>query len=589
MRVFLGGVAANADEAERAMRGGASSVSFNPQGLVRIWERRRGGVFGVLYGHVEDARDGVVELEDGRVILWSGYTGEPDMKAFFARNLSSSSGPVALRAVAGGVAAFTVIDFALGVVHGWSSQPGVEPIYYSDTRLSNRPLGVCNGVATFNESYLDWYMSTGYGLDDVTPFQGVRALNSAEMVTLGADGARTAGHPNPAMPYRDTSLEEMAKDGVAALEAAVRPLRSFDKVELFLSNGKDSRLLAAALKHSGIPAVATTMSLSDRSAIRVVREVARAAGIPVAEKNVEFGVESVRSNLVSSLRRAEGMLNCEANIDMLPWPTSFDRGQAIIFGHSHLQKGGLLRGPVESKAHALNYLGRRFDNPLATDALRSKVRNRISAWLEHRADVDPGHSVYWAAHDFRVTHYLRAHYHRFSAKGVPVYPLIDEHFARFCGASNMMLKVDESFMFSMLLLMCPEMRDLPMSRNRWKFELDRPDGRFPGYDARAVLAADEVDSIPPERSIWQSSGLVATARDAVLSSRLRDALLSRVSAGMRDAVLNWSGRGFFPGAPARRRARIQLLRMYAVTVLCEDVIGDARPGPESALAAGRAG
>lgn len=581
MRIFVSGVATGADEAERAIRLGASAVSLNPQGLVRVWERRSGRVFGVLYSNEGDAHNGVVELEDGRVILWSGYTGERDLKAFFARNLSSPLEPVSLRAVAGGIAAFTLIDFARGAIHGWSSQPGVEPIYYSGDRLSNRPLGVCNGEAVFDESYLDWYMSTGYGLDEVTPFQGVKVLNSAEMVSLDAGGARTLRHPNPDMPYRETSLREMAEDGVAALELAVRPLLSFDNVELFLSNGKDSRLLAAALKHSGVQAVATTMSLSDRSAIRVVGEVARAAGIPLRQKDVVFEVEDVRNNLVSTLRRAEGMLNCEANVDLLPWPTGFDRGQAIIFGHSHLQKGGLLRGPIESKAHALNYLGRRFDNPLASDDLRSLVRKRLASWMEDRVDVVPAHAVYWAAHDFRVTHYLRAHYHRFSSKGVPVYPLIDERFARFCGASNMMLKVDESFMFSMLLLMCPEMRDLPMSRNRWKFEMEGPDARFPGYGSRALLDPDEADSIPPEQSIWQSSHLVATARDAILSSRLRDALLSRVSKGMRDAVLNWDGRGFFPGAPARRRARIQLLRMYAVAVLCEDVFKGTRVQPEA--------
>lgn len=570
MRVFVSGVAADEEQAKYAVGAAPSAVSFNPAGLVRVWEKRRGRVFGALYSN-EGNRPGVVELEDGRVVLWSGYTGQSDMAAFFARNLSASTGPVTLREVTGGIAAFTLIDFSRGMVWGWSTQPGVEPIYYSDTRISNRPRGVCDGKAVFNADFLDWYMSTGYPLDAVTPLAGVRSLLADEMIRIDAHGASPCAHPNPPAIYRDMPLAEMAVAGAQALETAVRPLRSFDRVELFLSNGKDSRLLAAALSHCGISGVATTMHLTDRSAIRIVGEVARVAGLPVQEKAEPFRVEDVPETMVSVLKRAEGLLNCEANVDMVPWSTSFDHRQAIIFGHSHLQKGGLLRGHVESKTHALNLLRRRFDNLLASEALRQRVKNHLGNWIEDRDDVEPGHAMYWAAHDFRVTHYLRAHYQRFSSLGVPVYPLIDENFARFCGASNMMLKVDESFLFSMLTLMCPPMRDLPMSRHRWKFELDGPDPRFPGYEARVVLEPQEDHAGDREQSIWWSSRLVAIAREAILASELRDELLSRVSGDMRKAVTDWDGGPFFPGAPSRRLARIQLYRMYSAAVLQSDV------------------
>lgn len=570
MRVFVSGVAADAVVAERAIHASTSEVSFKPAGLARVWGRRVGRTFGVLYSSDPDSDAGVVELGDDRVILWSGYTGEGSMKQFFDRHLSMSTG-VSLSAVAGGVAAFSLIDFNYGRVFGWSSQPGVEPIYYSKERVSNRPLPICEGRPSFNADYLDWYMATGYPLDGVTPFQGVSSLNSGRMVKVGPRGVDLLRHPNPGIDYRECSLAEMAKQGVAALEQAIQPLHSFSDVELFLSNGKDSRLLAAGLHHCGVKAAATTMALTDRSAIRIVNDIARTANLPIRERPSSFTVDSAHKTLRSTLTAAEGMLNCEANVDMVPWPTSFDNRQAIIFGHSHLQKGGLLRGPVESKAHALNLLRRRFDNPLAAEPLRERVRTKLSDWMEQRDDVEPGHAVYWAAHDFRVTHYLRPHYHRFSSLGVPVYPLIDERFARFCGASSMMLKVDESFMFAMLNLMCPQMRDLPTSGHRWKFEIDGPDERFPGYESRSVLDSDEPLGGDPEQSIWQSSRLVALARDAILSSGLRDDLMSRVSPQMRDAVTAWNGGTFFPGAPSRRRARIQLYRMYSAAILAEEV------------------
>lgn len=571
MRVFVSGVAADADQAERLLQLDASSVSLNPEGLSRVWARRRGRVFGALYSNEQGGR-GVVELEDGRVVLWSGYTGQQDTAAFFKTSLSPSKVPVALRAPAGGIAAFTLIDFSEGTAWGWSTQPGVEPIYYSDARISNRPLAICGEKPAFNPAFLDWYMSTGYPLDSLTPFIGVRSLLANEMVQVDTQGAKLRPHPNPPAIYKDRPLAEMSEGGVEALETAIKPLLRFDQVELFLSNGKDSRLLAAALSHSGVRGVATTMHLTDRSAIRIVGDVARVAGLPLQEKAEPFRVEAVPDTMISVLRRAEGLLNCEANVDMVPWPTSFDGRQAIIFGHSHLQKGGLLRGHVESKGHALNLLRRRFDNPLADESLRQRVKNHLGDWIEPREDVEPGHALYWAAHDFRVTHYLRPHYQRFSSLGVPVYPLIDEHFARFCGASNMMLKVDDAFLFSMLTLMCPGMRNLPLSRYRWKFEAEGPDLRFPGYESRVVLEQDEQETGDSEQSIWLSSRLVELVRETILASRLRDELLARVSREMRQAVLNWNGGRFFPGAPSRRLARIQLYRMYSAAVLDRDIL-----------------
>lgn len=576
MRFFLCGIAKDDEEAAETIAHSGAAASLRCEDVRQVWARRVGNVYAVLLSDIDGDEQGVVELSDGRVVLWSGYLGTGDLRAFLDSNLRGSPGQPLLTQVIGGIAAFALIDFERRIVFGWSSQPGVEPLYYSSSKMSNRPLAICAGQPEFNCSYLDWYMSTGYSLDRSTPFKDVYWLMSDEMVRLDVEGGRRLPHPNPSAAYEEMPIRDMVDAGVAALEGCISPLDSFSDIELFLSNGKDSRLLAAALHHCGIGARATTMSLSDRAALSLVRAIAQAAGIQVEERDAGFRVADAHAVLRQTLEQSEGILNCEANVDMVPWPTSFGRQQAIIFGHSHLQKGGLLKGPIESHAHALNMLGRRFDNPLAAEGVRRNVRSFILEWASSKSYRAPEHILYWAAHDFRVTHYLRAHYQRFSALGTPVYPLIDERFARLCGASGMKHKVDESFMYGMIVRMCWQMRDLPTATTRWKFEQESPSPNFPGYELRAVIQSDEAASANSHESVWNSAALIATARDAVLGGSLKDELLGRVEGGMADAVVSWGRRGFYPGAPSRRRARIQLFRMYAATVLCDEVFRDAR-------------
>lgn len=577
MRFFLCGVAKTEEEAAAEVASAAFRASLNHASLRRVWTRRQGCVYAVLLSDTDGDTEGVVELADGRVVLWSGYVGTGDLKGFLARHLRGSRTQPSLTEVSGGIAAFALVDFEYASVNGWCSQPGVEPIYYSPSKLSNRPLAVCSGQPEFNLAYLDWYMTTGYSMDSSTPFKGVSWILSGEMIRIDGKCEYRLPHPNPAEHFRaDMGLECMIEAGIVALEAGIAALSSFTDVELFLSNGKDSRLLAAALYHCRVKAQATTMALSDRAAFSLVKRIAHAAEMPVVERQAGFRVEDAHETLATTLRQSEGLLNCEANVDMVPWPTGFGPRQAIIFGHSHLQKGGLLRGPVESAAHAANLLGKRFDNPLASEVLRARVRRYVSEWVGKRSDPEPGHAMFWAAHDFRVTHYLRAHYQRTAASGVPVYPLIDERFARLCGASDMTSKMDESFMFGMIVKMCPQMRNLPTATIRWKFEQEGPSSAFPDYDLRAVIQSDEGISASPEVSVWNSAGIVAEARDAILGGSLKDELLGRVEKGMSSAIVSWGRGGFYPGAPSRRRARIQLFRMYAATLLCDEIFRVAR-------------
>src|SRR6202030_4817466 len=73
---------------------------------------------------------------------------------------------------------------------------------------------------------------------------------------------------------------EGAREVAEGLVAAVAPLRDAGSpVELSLTGGKDSRLIAAALVKAGVPVVARTHGFADHPAVVVAAEIARLLGI----------------------------------------------------------------------------------------------------------------------------------------------------------------------------------------------------------------------------------------------------------------------------------------------------------------------
>ncbi|HEY3879409.1 MAG TPA: hypothetical protein VGM12_12505 [Trebonia sp.] len=186
-------------------------------------------------------------------------------------------------------------------------------------------------------------LSPGFPLGSVTPFTGVSALDSSTAVHL-VNGKVSAG-PAPAATGQagqagQRGLAAGARDVAGTLVAVVAPLRAAGRpVELSLTGGKDSRLVAAALVAAGIPVAASTHGFTDHPDVMVAAEVARVLGIEhtVRTPSAPGQQVDVLGRIRATVLVADGMLSAFENVGR---PDPAASAALTAGGHG----GELLRG-----------------------------------------------------------------------------------------------------------------------------------------------------------------------------------------------------------------------------------------------------
>jgi hypothetical protein len=167
-------------------------------------------------------------------------------------------------------------------------------------------------------------LSPGFPLGSVTPFAGVHAVAPSTTLQLldgavtrrsvplapggvAAGGATAGGAPG----------SRGAREVAEALVATVAPLRDAgEPVELSLTGGKDSRLIAAALVKAGVPVVARTHGFDDHPDVVVAAEIARRLGIEhiVATPTAPGQRVDVLGRIRATVLVADGMLSAFENV-----------------------------------------------------------------------------------------------------------------------------------------------------------------------------------------------------------------------------------------------------------------------------------
>ena len=163
-------------------------------------------------------------------------------------------------------------------------------------------------------------------------------------------------------------LQAGARTVAEALVAAVAPLRGAGRpVELSLTGGKDSRLIAAALVAAGVPVAARTHGFADHPDVVTAAEIARRLGIEhIVRTPAAPGQQvDVLARIRGSVLVADGMLSAFENVGR-PDPAM---SQAVTAGG---HGGELLRGGyAETAGHLTGASGPRG----ALDPARRAVRS----------------------------------------------------------------------------------------------------------------------------------------------------------------------------------------------------------------------
>src|SRR5579875_1156553 len=338
-------------------------------------------------------------------------------------------------------------------------------------------------------------LGPGYPLGTVTPFAGVRAL-------APATSCRVLG--GTFTERERASLAEPGAGGAAgaarvaeALVHAVAPLKDRpEPVELSLTGGKDSRLIAAALVSAGVPVHARTYGFPGHPDVEVARLVARelslehtvaeprtsgpggTAGTTPAVQEVD-----VLGRLRATVLVADGMLSAFENVGR---PDPGPAGQVSLGGHGgELLRGGyakIIPGSAARRAAASGELLRRLAMRRVS-LLRARWRTAylasLAPWVAAVASRPQA-----ALDDFylvnRAGRWSAAARQAYAIRSPMMQPFFDDRVVRAARSVPLAERLDDRLVRGAIGALWPPLLDVPLAADHWKCEPPAPAGTAPG-------------------------------------------------------------------------------------------------------------
>jgi hypothetical protein len=372
----------------------------------------------------------------------------------------------------------------------------VDPVYLAETPgalvLSDRACwaaAATGRLADHDPVLVGAFLSLGYPVGAATPFRGVRAVSGGRALRA-ARGRVTLG------PDRgdDTDTPPGAARVAAALVDAVRPLgKEHGPVELSLTGGKDSRLIAAALTAADVPFRARTHGFARHPDVVIAGMIAERLGLEhtVTEPAMPGtpGQAGVLGRLRSAVLVSDGMLSAFENVGS--WVRSDPQAAAPPVqaaappvqagGHGgELLRGGYAqaawRGPVALSAVAAAELFRRMTT-------RRLSLLRPAAAAAYLASLAPSAAALArgplsALDDF----YLVNRAGRWSATARQAYllrsplaqPLFEDEVVRAARAVPLRQRMSDRLHRDVLASLCPGLDGLPLAGSPWHGEARTP-------------------------------------------------------------------------------------------------------------------
>jgi asparagine synthetase B (glutamine-hydrolysing) len=344
--------------------------------------------------------------------------------------------------------------------------------------------GVENPIPKLNLVGLRHMALAGHFIADQTPFVGVHALANAESVRF--DPWFTRRHELPATPHhsQDLSPSDYASivDEVASSLVAAFDVIPGKELNVALTGGRDSRLLAAALLHRpDVHVTTSTTGMADDPDVVIARMISEVIGAKhrlkppggvVDEHRVQ--AEEPLSRIVRALDVHDAMTSGWDDIEdygpMVPTPVLSGVGGEIL-------RGGLVFTELDNldmdtaRVRLTNLMtgGDFFTEPYMESA-RVLARPLLNLVVD-----DP----YRAIDDFYYIHRnarwvsARRAGARFRRRAYD--PMLDNRFVRLVRSVPPEVRWKERLAFDVLRALSPDMSDLPLEGHRWRFERTEPE------------------------------------------------------------------------------------------------------------------
>jgi hypothetical protein len=348
------------------------------------------------------------------------------------------------------------------------------------------------------------FLSMGYPVGAATPFRRVRALARDRILTVtggrlvvtsardrDAGGAADRGEAGdqPEIPRRVGRYAQVAD----ALVDTVTPLRDAGVlIELSLTGGKDSRLIAAALTAAKVPFRARTHGSARHPDVVIAAMIAERLGVehvvtepkpPAAGQGSE---PEVQAGVIRRLRCAvlvsDGMLSAFENVG---WPDpQFAADPVQVGGHG----GELLRGGYAAPAWRGRRPARARSEVRAPELFRRLTTRRLGllrpgAAAEYLASLAP-YAASLPRGPLRTLDdfYLINRAGRWSAtarqgylmRSPLVQPFFSDRVVQAARAVPLRDRITDRLHREVLAALCPDLLDLPLAGSGWKSGLKAP-------------------------------------------------------------------------------------------------------------------
>jgi hypothetical protein len=371
-------------------------------------------------------------------------------------------------------------------LHARTGVTRVDPVYLAEipgaVLVSDRAswaAAVAGRLAEPDPVMAAAFLSLGYPVGAATPFRGVRALGGQRQLRV------TGGRPTAASaPGNGTRADGSYGAVAAALVDAVRPLGERGvPVELSLTGGKDSRLIAAALTAAQVPFRARTHGFASHPDVVVAAMIAGQLGVEhvVTEPRLAAPERApdegdVLARLRSAVLVSDGMLSAFENVGR-PDPR-LTVSPVQTGGHG----GELLRGGYAPAAWSARRPARAWSEARGTELFRRMVTRRLGLLRPAAAGAYLASLAPFAASlprgplrtldDF----YLVNRAGRWSAAARQAYllrePLVQPFFGdqvvRAARAVPLPDRITDRLHRGVLEVLCPELLDLPLAESSWK-------------------------------------------------------------------------------------------------------------------------
>jgi len=366
------------------------------------------------------------------------------------------------------------------------------------------------------------FLSLGYPFGGSTSFRGIRALSGDRNVRAAGgrlEVTRVRPRPEPGRADPAGGAVRVAE----ALAESVRPLgEAAAPVQLSLTGGKDSRLVAAALTAAGVPFTARTHGFASHPDVIVAGMVARHLGVEHAVTEPAAPGSPDEADVLARLRAtvlvSDGMLSAFENVGRPDPPPAGGRLEAGGHG-GELLRGGYAqaawRPPAPLGAAAAAELFRRMTTRrlglLRPEAARAYLASLAPAAAALARGPLAALDGFYLAN--RAGRWSAAARQAYLLRSPLAQPLFADPVVRAARAIRLRYRMDDRLHRDVLGLLCPGLLGIPLAGTPWQGEPRTPATVLTAAVLTAARQTAARQTVPQQAALadWRrdSAGTVA--------------------------------------------------------------------------------